>query len=308
MNRKIKRIKNIKRVTSANIVERRAKSKSIVSSNRLNSGGIILTKNVSSEMINSKLVKHKGKYSKLCLTVTHIFFNDLIDEILNNLAKIPYSVDHYFSLVKDHSDNINNRNKILKRFPSATILSVDNAGKDIGGKLKILKMIKEDSSKTYKYMLFMHDKKHNNTSLGVAWRKELFSSLCSNRSFHNGFYNMETNKNINMISSYKWTLKGLTKGVHVGGKGDEVAKNKLRSTCNSLALNLPESFGFIGGTMFWCDFEKFGNFWNIKRINTAIENVNKEKGNMRELSYTHSLERIFGMAFSSNTPNNILGI
>jgi lipopolysaccharide biosynthesis protein len=255
-----------------------------------------LNLNVTANDIKTLLFKYKDEYESPCLAIVHLYFTDLIDETILHLKKIPYQCKFVFTLTEGSSFVQEVIDKLNLSFPDCTILPMKNAGKDIGPKLKAIQWLRKTyPASKYKYLLFLHDKKHGDTPAGTNWRRALYSSLCSHRMFTSGFYALEKDPKIKMASATSWVLYGRTRGVMYGGDGGQANKDNLYKVCAALGLAVPTEFGFVGGTMFWCDFDHFNRFWTDERLQVAIRAMDMETGNVREPSFTHAVERVFGM-------------
>ena len=268
-----------------------------------------LNLNAKVDDVNALFSKYEETYESPCLAIVHLYFTDLVEETILYLKRIPYKCKFIFTLTQGSSFVQDIIDKLNHAFPDCTILPMKNAGKDIGPKLKAIQWLrKTHPTSKYKYLLFLHDKKHGNTQAGTNWRRALYASLCSHRMFTSGFYEMETNSRVKMASTSRWVLYGRTHGVMYGGDGGQTNKDNLHKACAALGLTVPAEFGFVGGTMFWCDFDHFNRFWTDQRLETAIEAMDMEVGNVREPSFTHAVERIFGMMVTSASNHIILKI
>ena len=261
-----------------------------------------------SSVISNLFIKYKD-YTAPCIAITHLYFKDLIDETIIALKKIPYKCEFIFTLTDGSSNTPEIHKKLKEAFPKCIILPMKNSGKDIGPKLKAIKWLRENKpTNKYKYLLFLHDKKHGGGKLGAAWRTLLYNTLCSHRMFTSGFYALETEPKVKMVSAARWVIYGKMYGVMHGGDGGPANRQNLHNTCMKLGINFPEQYGFVGGTMFWCNFEHFNKCWTNNRLNIAINAMDKEIGNFKEPSFTHAIERIFGMLVTAETNNLIMKI
>ena len=244
--------------------------------------------------------KRYAAYDAPCIAITHLYFQDLVEETVSQLKRIPYKCKFIFTLTIGSSDTHEIRNHLTTVFPDCVILSMTNAGKDIGPKMKAIRWLRDNHPDLrYKYLLFMHDKKHGGTATGHAWRQLLYQTLCSDRMFTSGFEILERSNQVKMISASRWVIYSKTHGVMWGGDGGPANQANLRKTCELLNINVPNEFGFVGGTMFWCDFDHFNKFWTNERLDLAIAKMNTETGNIKEPSFTHAIERVFGMMVTS---------
>jgi len=253
--------------------------------------------------------KRYAAYDAPCIAITHLYFQDLVEETISQLKRIPYRCKFIFTLTVGSSDIPEIRNRLTTVFPDCVILSMINAGKDIGPKMKAIRWLRDNHPNLrYKYLLFMHDKKHGGTATGHAWRRLLYQTLCSDRMFTSGFEILERSNQVKMISASRWVIYSKTHGVMWGGDGGPANQANLRKTCELLGISVPNEFGFVGGTMFWCDFDHFNKFWTNERLDLAIAKMNIETGNIKEPSFTHAIERVFGMMVTSEGHSLIMKI
>jgi len=108
----------------------------------------------------------------------HIFWEDLIDEVINKTNNIPVKFDLYITTMDL------NKKKIIKKYVKANskanhfeIKIVKNKGRDI---LPLLIQMKKAIYK-YKYFCHIHSKKSlQDPRYGLAWRKYLYENLLGN--------------------------------------------------------------------------------------------------------------------------------
>ena len=232
----------------------------------------------------------------------HLYYDDLIDEIFNYIKGIPCKVNElWFSLpcddpiTPDHK-TVNKKNKILRHYPNANIRIVPNKGKDIGGKLLCLRDYLSSTESTNDWMIFCHDKKspHIKGSGGIKWRRELLSSIFSP-------FNIQKALTVNASDKIlMWggrVREGLVDSraiaVHPGNF------NYMKKIIRFFGFKtLPQTSAFIGGTMFWVDENFYRKCFKNININSILELL--ELGDVTEPSYTHAIERMFGMLVTLN--------
>lgn len=203
----------------------------------------------------------------------HIYYPYLCNEILKRLKKIPFKFNLYVNLVRENSDHL--KNTILKNFPDAKINISPNQGMDPGGQLRTLDYWLKNGSNE-EFLIFIHTKRNNSL-------RDLFMSIISPRKIpliEQAFLN----KNIGMVGVKEWNL---SPGIPWGDPIDF-----CDYYCNILKLNnfKNDSFGFIGGTMFWVRAEIYKKvFKNIDIIKLVEELEPYSNGGK-----IHALERIFG--------------
>ena len=130
----------------------------------------------------------------------HIFFIDLLEEIMIKINNIPVRYDLYVT-----TTSTNNKNSIesyikskLKNKPNKyQILVVENKGRDVLPFLTQLSKV----FKNYKYFCHIHSKKTQATpDLGIKWRRYLFNNLLGNAEIISEILNIfETSEKIGII-------------------------------------------------------------------------------------------------------------
>jgi hypothetical protein len=120
-------------------------------------------------------------FSNKCIIAVqaHIFYEDLIDEVINKTNNIPVKFDLYLSVISKKQENIiDDRIKKKSNANKYEIQLVKNKGRDI---LPIITQMKF-KIKRYKYFCHIHTKKtKHDTFLGSNWRSYLFENLLGNK-------------------------------------------------------------------------------------------------------------------------------
>ena len=108
----------------------------------------------------------------------HIFYNDLIIEIINKTNNVPTLFDLYISTTSNEMEDI--IIEYVKKYSKADrykIITVNNKGRDV---LPLLLQLK-GNVKNYKYICHLHSKKSTTSpDLGISWRNYLFNNLLGN--------------------------------------------------------------------------------------------------------------------------------
>jgi lipopolysaccharide biosynthesis protein len=96
--------------------------------------------------------------NKKIAVMVHLYYNDLLEEIFNYIDNLPCSFDLWISIPDTSTILDKEIEYIKKRYKNVKIFIIPNKGKDIGGKLKLIKECIK-SKKYYDRILFCHDKK-----------------------------------------------------------------------------------------------------------------------------------------------------
>ena len=214
----------------------------------------------------------------------HIFYEDLIVDIINKTNNIPIKFDLFISTISIELRNI--INKIIIQYSKANnyeIIIVKNKGRDV---LPLLIQLK-DKIRQYKYISHVHTKKSKTSPfIGISWRNYLYNNLMGNkRIFSEIISDFENNDKLGFVfpeTFYdiikqkciltKYTLKYMN-----------YILNKLFPNCRVGTL-----IDFPAGNMFWA---------RIKAIYQIFEyNFNKKFDKEKEQTndtIMHGIERIW---------------
>ena len=123
---------------------------------------------------------HLFNFDHKCIIAiqAHIYYEDLIDEIINKTNNIPVKFDLYLSIISKKIEKII-ENKIKNSNANKyEIKIVENKGRDV---LPIISQMKY-KIKNYKYFCHIHTKKSRHERfLGSNWRNYLISNLLGNK-------------------------------------------------------------------------------------------------------------------------------
>ena len=113
----------------------------------------------------------------------HIFYIDLLNEIINKTNNIPVKFDLYISTDSEEKKNlIGNAIKNSSKANDYNILVVENRGRDVLPLLIQLKMV----INKYKYFCHIHTKKSIGFSGGNKWRQYFYNNLLGNENIISG--------------------------------------------------------------------------------------------------------------------------
>lgn len=235
--------------------------------------------------IYTNLQKLKNENKKL-VVVLHLFYKDIVDEILEYLNNIPFEFDVIASVPNYGNKEI--IQKVISKYPNSQILIThkQNSGRDIEPFIKILPVI---SSLDYKYVLKLQTKKgYFNKEKGLLidhgneWRREILQSLVGScERVKSIFSEFEDNDNLNMVGTkmYYFSLKTFP-------YSDDgiLAKDLLKN---------PVGEGFFAGTMFWSRVSCLKPLESLFFKNFIGNNLNNDNNTC------HIIERLFGQCAST---------
>ena len=229
---------------------------------------------------------YKLKQDIFVLIQAHIFYTDLIEEIINKTNNIPVPFDLYIT-TNTHDKKIYLVNYV-KKYSYANnfeILIAPNKGRDI---IPFLYQIK-DIIKKYKYLCHIHTKKHlDKEDLGKYWQRYLYENLLGNQNIINQILSdFENNNKLGFIFpehyyplikfAYEYKSKICN---HMDKIFDILFPNMKIRTGN--ILNFP------AGNMFWAKTEAIHQIFNEKIINLAP----RERGQI-DGTILHAIERFW---------------
>ena len=184
--------------------------------------------------------------SKIAIQV-HLFYEDLIEEIINKTNNIPVKFDLYISII---SDNIYHKlESIIKCFSKANyyeIIIVENKGRDV---LPFLNQMKT-KFKYYKYICHIHSKKSKSVpELGLLWRNYLYNNLLGNENVVSEILSdFENKKKLGFI--FPETFFGIINSFFILTYETKKWINFLSSKL-FIDYNIGELSNFPAGNMFW---------------------------------------------------------
>ena len=232
-----------------------------------------------------------GKYNlinliNICKTAVqiHIFYEDLILDIINKTNNIPIKFDLYISTTSFELRNI--ILKFIVQYSKANkyeIIILENKGRDV---LPLLIQLKTKIKK-YKYLCHIHSKKSlKNPNLGFSWRNYLYNNLLGNKRIVSEILSdFENNDKLGFI--FPETFYGIIK------EKSKLRKKTLQYMKFILKNLFPNSspgnlIDFPAGNMFWARtkaiFQIFEFNFNIK--------FEREKDQTND-TIMHGIERIW---------------
>jgi lipopolysaccharide biosynthesis protein len=223
--------------------------------------------------------------SKIAIQV-HLFYEDLIEDIVNKINNIPTKFDLFITIT---SPKINNFIKnFIKKHSKANyfeILIVENKGRDI---LPFLNQIKT-KFRSYKYLCHIHSKKSKyskRNDLGVLWRNYLLQNLLGNTNIISEIlYDFQNNRKLGFIFPETFYLMIKQFGT---------LTNETRYWMDFVASKLFPKYklgkliNFPAGNMFWAKIDAIYQIF-LCDLNIYFP---KENGQIND-TIMHGIERIW---------------
>ncbi len=223
----------------------------------------------------------------------HIYYVDLLEEILEQLKYIPYSYDLFLST--DSNEKKQEIEMILKKYEIScvSILVHKNIGRDVLPMLIQMKPVIEN----YTYFLHLHTKKSKTLTGGTEWRKYLYYHLLGSKDnlleilslFHE-------NKHLGLLyptphpSSFYQLVN--PKG-SIGG--NQRMLEQLFQTLDIPLEDIKMDMTFPTGTMFWSRTEAIKDLF----FKFDEKQFSSEDGQL-DGTYAHAVERCFDALAKKN--------
>ena len=228
-----------------------------------------------------------GNLNNICKIAiqVHIFYEDLINEIINKINNIPVKYDLYISTNSDIKKSI--IDKIIKKYSTANNYEIkifENKGRDI---LPFLFQL-QNNIKKYKYICHIHTKKTKFTNFGDEWRNYLYNNLLGNKDIISEIISdFEINHKLGIIFPEAF-YKVLTTYESEITKLDICYMNYLFKKLNKY-FRIGKKIEFPIGNMFW---GKTASIYQIFDLNKIINKFPKEK-NQIDGTIMHGIERFW---------------
>ena len=214
----------------------------------------------------------------------HLFYEDLIKDIINKTNNIPVKFDLFFTITSPEIKyKLENYIKTFSKTNHFEILIVENKGRDI---LPFLEQIKT-KFKFYKYICHIHTKKSLTApEIGNLWRNYLYNNLLGNsRIISEILYDFQNIENLGFI--FPETFYGIIQQFYTLTEG---TKNWMKFIADKLLPNykIGELYNFPAGNMFWA---KIGAISQIFKYDFSKYFPNED--DQTNDTIMHGIERIW---------------
>jgi lipopolysaccharide biosynthesis protein len=225
--------------------------------------------------------------SKKVAVLYHIFYEDTIEHINEELEALKSSgVSFLFNINIDSPNQAEIKERLLQYFPGAHVTISSNKGKDIGGKLLLLKVCIELAINP-DWIIFLHDKKSLQALNAKTWKGELLKIIQIDQ-LEKIQHIIDTTPSCGIIAATNYVRPQLKEeGKFAGNNGHILHEliEKYQIDC--------KQYDYVAGTMFWVkapallDFFKLHDPLSIRETLEAGNVVDNFNG-----TYTHSWERM----------------
>ena len=237
--------------------------------------------------------------------ILHLFYEDLAIEYHKLLVELKEKLDFdlYISISTGSLMDVAKVSNMYVKKLNAIVFRFDNVGKDIVPKFRMIESIYKKGIH-YDYVYLFHDKKSpqyqktGKSNWMNDWRDDLISPLFNDELRNGSLAIFENDSNVGAIGSHKH--------LHFGpGWFETMPINRYRN--ETLLLQHQDIFysqlkdrpkvhrsWFIGGTMFWVRWDILKSFLDSYDVNQIYRLSIEDRGDVKDPSFTHYLERFFG--------------
>jgi hypothetical protein len=214
----------------------------------------------------------------------HIFYVDLVDEIVESLNCIPFQYDCYVSTdTEKKKEQLQAALFDLRTARKVVVEVFKNRGRDVAP--FILQM--ENKIAKYDYVCHIHTKKSlvHDEDMGNVWRKYLYKHLFGNE--NNVIRTLENFIVSNSIGLIFPEVFNQVKN-HLNWAGNKKAAADLMQKLG-VGTELPDDITFPAGSMFWA---KTDAIKSLITLGLTIEDFPDELG-QRDETLAHAIERLW---------------
>ena len=219
--------------------------------------------------------------TKIAIQV-HVYFIELLNEMLEAVNNISYPFDCYVS-----TDTDEKRKLIEEQFvpfcnaKNIVVEVIENRGRDVAPFLYQMRPV----INRYKYVGHIHTKRSLHTDFGEDWRKYLLKNLMGSPEYVNGIFSL-----FGESPELGFVMPDVYPVIKEYVKWDG-AKSSVEQIIHQMGLevDLPEEPIFSTGNMFWARTEAI---LPIFKQNYSMEDFPEEKGQL-SLTLAHSIERLW---------------
>lgn len=213
----------------------------------------------------------------------HVFYIDLIGEIVDSTNNIPIPFDLYITTVSfEYYEVLKNYVEKYSKAEHYEIIITENKGRDV---LPFIKQMR-NKIENYDYLCHIHTKRSTHMSSGEAWRRYLFENLLGSSDIISEIFNIfEENEAVGVI--YPQNIDFLARFLNWGGCKENCEMLLSRMFGGNITLNgIPE---FPAGDMFWA---KVKSVQQLFEIDIKDEEFPEEGGELNG-TIMHAIERVW---------------
>ena len=228
------------------------------------------------------------KISCKIMIQAHVFYYDLINEIINKTNNIPSKFDLFITTTSlNESKFIEDNIKQYSKADNYNIMYFENKGRDILPFLKQLKL----KFKKYKYVCHIHTKKTNNINFpyfGHSWREYIFNNLLGSKEIVSEILtDFENYNKLGFIFPETFYEVYLVFGKELNNKNKKYMNLILKTLFPNKKYEVGKMIEFPEGNMFWAKIASIYQIFNID-----YELFPKEEGQI-DGTILHGVQRIW---------------
>ena len=241
--------------------------------------------------INNSFINYRLKNNCFIAIQAHVFYEDLINDIINKTNNIPYKFDLYISTTSITKKFI--IEKLVKNNSNANyyeIKIVENKGRDV---LPLINQLK-NKIKKYKYFCHIHTKKSkHDIILGNKWRNYLYNNLLGSKEIITGIISdFEKYERLGFI--FPEVYYDIIKKIDNFDNND-FSLHKFNHNFMNLILKLifhkyeiGNKLLFPSGNMFWAKVKAVHQIFKVR-----LKKFYPEEKNQTNITIMHAIERIW---------------
>ena len=215
----------------------------------------------------------------------HIFYIDLLNEIIVKINNIPVKFDLFIST--DSLFKKNNIQNYIKQYSKASnidIIIIENIGRDV---LPLLIQMK-NVIKNYKYLCHIHTKKTMYTNIGNDWRNYLLENLLGNEKIISEILSdFENNEKLGFIFPENYYKVLFQFGIQfINRNNKSIIIHLLKKYFHKFRIG--KELEFPAGNMFWARVNAISQIFNEKYGNNLPIEIGQKDGTIM-----HGIERIW---------------
>lgn len=214
--------------------------------------------------------------------VAHVFYPDLLPEILACLARLPEGSHCHLTAPPDVADRLTDA---VRGRADVTLYPVENRGRDIGPFLTVLR---SGALSRYDAVLKIHTKRSPHLPHGEVLRKALFASLAGRASVVEKTLATMRDPNVGMVG---WRHVFMT-----GSRQWHTNRERVETLAARLDPPADPRLAFFGGSMFWF---RPAALRSITALPLSADDFEPEAGQL-DGTLHHALERCFGIAAAAS--------
>ncbi|MXQ72984.1 hypothetical protein GSF08_03420 [Clostridiaceae bacterium DONG20-135] len=235
---------------------------------------------------------HEGfvkSFNKRILIQIHVYFIDILDEIIQSLNFMPFSYDLWISTDSEKKKAIiESKIELIDHCLQYKVDVYENRGRDV---LPFLKQV-GSFIENYDYICHLHTKKSETVEWGDAWRHHLYQNLFgSTQHLCELFSRMEEDEHLGLVMPEVYPLIQLA----ARWNGTKDTTQTLLADMG-IAVTLPDEPIFPAGTMFWA---KSNAVHQIFELDWSQYDFPDENGQI-DFTPAHAIERIWVYLVNGN--------